>query len=53
MNVVLIFDLNGNRIGTLARKPPDRLGGPSALALTDRKLYVLDMAGNRVIQIDL
>jgi sugar lactone lactonase YvrE len=53
MNVVLIFDLNGNRIGTLAPKPPDRLEGPSALALTDRKLYVLDMAGNRVIQIDL
>ena len=52
MNVVLIFDLNGNRIGTLAPKPPDQLDGPSALALTDRKLYVLDMAGNRgIIQI--
>ena len=53
MNVVLIFDLNGNRVGTLAPKPPDRLERPSALALTDRKLYVLDMAGNRVTQIDL
>ena len=30
MDAVLIFDLNGNRIGTLTPKPPDRLDGPSA-----------------------
>ncbi len=53
MNAVLIFDLNGNRIGSLMPKSPDRLQGPAALALTNRKLYVLNMAGNRVSAIDL
>ena len=52
-NAVLIFDLNGTRIGSLKPKPPDQLEGPSALALADRKLYVLDMAGNRVSVIGL
>jgi hypothetical protein len=37
----------------LRAKPPDRLEGPSALALTNGKLYVLNMAGNRVSVIDL
>jgi hypothetical protein len=37
----------------LAPKPPEKLEGASALALTDRKLYVLNMAGNRVSAIDL
>jgi len=50
---VLIFDLNGTRIGTLTPKPPDQLAGPSALALANRKLYVLNMAGSRVSVIDL
>ena len=53
MNSVLIFDLNGNRIGSLTAKPPDQLEGPSALALADRKLYVLNMGGNHVSVIDL
>jgi len=53
MDAVLIFDLNGTKIGTLTPKPPDRLEGPSALALTRRKLYVLNMHGNRVSAIDL
>jgi DNA-binding beta-propeller fold protein YncE len=53
INAVLIFDLNGNRIGSLTPKPPDQLEGPSALALADRKLYVLNMFGNRVSVIDL
>jgi len=53
IDAVLIFDLNGTRIGTLTPKPPDRLEGPSALALTGRKLYVLNMYGNRVSVIDL
>jgi DNA-binding beta-propeller fold protein YncE len=53
MNSVLIFDLNGTRIGSLTPKPPDKLDAPSALALFDRKLYVLNMAGNRVSAIDL
>jgi hypothetical protein len=53
MNSVLVYDLNGTRIGSLTPKPPDKLDGPSALALTDRKLYVLNVAGNRVSLIDL
>jgi hypothetical protein len=53
MNTVLIFDLNGNRIGTLMPKPPDRFDGPSALALFHRKLYVLNMYGNSVTPIDV
>jgi len=53
MNTILVFDLQGDRIGTLTPKPPDKLEGPSALALSNRKLYVLNMAGNRVSAIDL
>ena len=53
MDAVLVFDLNGKRISTLAPKPPDRFGGPSALALFNRKLYVLNMYGNSVSAIDL
>jgi DNA-binding beta-propeller fold protein YncE len=53
MNTILVFDLQGDRIGTLTPKPPDKLDGPSALALSNRKLYVLNMAGNRVSAIDL
>ena len=53
INAVLIFDLNGTRIGSLTPKPPDKLEGPSALALANRKLYVLNMHGNRVSAIDL
>jgi DNA-binding beta-propeller fold protein YncE len=53
MPAVLIFDLNGTRIGSLTPKSPERLEGPSALALANGKLYVLNMAGNRVSVIDL
>jgi len=53
MNSVLIFDFGGTRIGSLTPKPPDKLEGPSAVALFDRKLYVLNMTGNRVSVIDL
>ena len=53
LNAVLIFDLNGTRLGSLMPKPPDKLDGPSALALFDRKLYVLNMTGNRISVIDL
>jgi hypothetical protein len=53
MNSVLVFDFGGTRIGTLTPKPPDKLDGPSALALVNRKLYVLNMGGNRVSVIDL
>ncbi len=53
MNAVFIFDLNGTRLGSLTPKLPAKLEGPSALALFDRKLYVLNMAGNSVSVIDL
>jgi len=53
MNNVLIFDLNGNRIGSLRPKPPDAHDGPSALALVNGKMYVVNMLGNRVTVIDL
>jgi DNA-binding beta-propeller fold protein YncE len=53
MDAVLVFDMNGNTMGTLKPNPPDKLEGPSALTLVDRKLYVLNMAGNRVSVIDL
>jgi len=53
LEAVLIFDLNGIRIGSLKPKPPDRLEGPSALALAEGKLYILNMAGNRISVIDL
>jgi DNA-binding beta-propeller fold protein YncE len=53
MSAVLIFDLNGTKIGSLTPKPPDRLQGPSALAVANRKLFVLNMYGNNVSEIDL
>ena len=53
MDAVLVFDLNGTRIGSLTLKPPNKLEGPSALALSNQKLYILNMAGNRVSAIDL
>jgi len=53
MDSVLMFDLNGNRIGTLTAKSGERLEGPSALAVANGKLYVLNMIGNRVTAIDL
>jgi DNA-binding beta-propeller fold protein YncE len=53
MNAVLIFNLSGTRVGSFTPKPPDKLDGASALALVNRKLYVLNSAGNRVSVIDL
>ena len=53
INAVFVFDLNGTRLGNLMPKAPDRLEGPSALALFNRKLYVLNMTGNRISVIDL
>jgi DNA-binding beta-propeller fold protein YncE len=53
MNAVFTFGLNGTRLGVVMPKAPDKLEGPSALALTNRKLYVLNMGGNRVSVIEL
>jgi DNA-binding beta-propeller fold protein YncE len=52
-NSVLIFDFGGTRIGSLTPKPPDKLDEPSALALVNRKLYVLNRGSNHVSVIDL
>jgi DNA-binding beta-propeller fold protein YncE len=53
MDNVLVFDLNGTRIGSVTPKPPEKLDGPAALVLVNGKLYVLNMAGSRVSVIDL
>jgi DNA-binding beta-propeller fold protein YncE len=49
---VLMFDSNGKRLGSVTPKPPDKLNAPSAIALVNRKLYVLNKAGNQVSAID-
>ena len=50
---VLVFSLNGTRTASLRPKPPEKLEGASALALINRKLYVLCTFANRVIEIQL
>lgn len=50
---ILAFDFQGNRTGTLKPEPPDKLDGPSALAITRDKLLVLNMTSARVSVIDL
>ena len=53
INTILVFDFPGNRIGTLTPRPPDKLDGPSALALAKDKLFVLNTTSARVSVIDL
>ena len=50
---VLVFNLTGTKIASLRPRAPDKLEGASALALANRKLYVLCTFGDRVVQIDL
>jgi hypothetical protein len=50
---VLIFDLAGKKIGQLKAKPPDSLGGPSSIAISKGKMYVLGTFSERVRLIDL
>jgi DNA-binding beta-propeller fold protein YncE len=50
MNIILVFDLQGNRIGILALMPPDKLEGPSGLALAKDKLFVLN-SGSALISV--
>ena len=40
-------------MGSIRPKPPEKLDGPTGLALVDRKLYVICMSGNNVTEIDL
>jgi len=53
MNIILVFDHQGNRIGTLTPTPPDKLEGPSGLALAKDKLLVLNAGSARVSVIKL
>jgi len=53
MSTILGFDLQGNRTGTLTPHPPDRLDGPSALALAKDNLFVLNSGSARVSVVDL
>jgi DNA-binding beta-propeller fold protein YncE len=50
---VLVFNLNGNRIGRLKPNPPEKLEGASALVIANTSLYVLCASDNRVVQIQL
>ena len=50
---VLSFDLNGTRMEALRPMPPDKLDGPSAMALWRDKLYVVCTLSDRVSQINL
>ncbi len=53
LDAVLVFDLNGNRIGALRPAAPDQLQGASAVVIANRILYVLCTMANRVVQIHL
>jgi DNA-binding beta-propeller fold protein YncE len=53
MDSILVFNLQGDRLGTLAPMPPNKLEGPSALALAKDKLFVLNAGSARVSAIDL
>jgi DNA-binding beta-propeller fold protein YncE len=51
MDAVLVFDLNGNRMGSVRPNPPEKIAGASALVIANKKLYVLCASSNRVVQI--
>src|SRR6266496_3908218 len=48
MSTILVFDLHGNRTGTLTPMPPDKLNGSTAIALAKDKLLVLNSGYARV-----
>ena len=53
MSTILVFDLHGNRTGTLTPMPPDKLNGSTAIALAKDKLLVLNSGSARVSVIKL
>ena len=53
MNTILVFDLQGNRLGSLTPPPPDKLEGPSAIAVAEDKLFVLNTDSARISVIPL
>jgi DNA-binding beta-propeller fold protein YncE len=50
---VLVFNLNGTRISSLRPRLPDKLEGASALAIVNRKLYVVDTFAAHISEINL
>jgi DNA-binding beta-propeller fold protein YncE len=50
---VLVYNLEGTKVGALKPQPPNNLDGASALALSKRKLYVVCAFADRVQAIDL
>jgi len=53
MNTILVFDLQGNRLGSLTPPPPDKLEGPSAIAVAEDKLFVINADSARMSVIPL
>ena len=53
MNTIVVYDLEGKKLGTLAPPAPDRLEGPSAIALAKDRLLTLNTASARVSLIPL
>jgi DNA-binding beta-propeller fold protein YncE len=53
MNTILVFDLQGNRLGNLTPSPPDKLEGPSAIAVAEDKLFVVNTDSARISVIPL
>jgi sugar lactone lactonase YvrE len=53
MNTILVFDLQGQKVGTLAPTPPDKLESPSGLALGTDKLFILNIDSARLCVIPL
>ncbi len=51
MDSIMVFALNGNRIGALRLNAPDQLEGIGSLVFFQKKLYALSTYGNRVIRI--
>jgi DNA-binding beta-propeller fold protein YncE len=53
LSTIFVFDLEGNRLGTVTPTPPEKLEVSSALAMAKDKLFVLNSASARVSVIDL
>jgi len=53
LSTIFVFDLQGNRLGTLTPTLPDKLNNPSALAVAKDKLFVLNSGSARVSVIGL
>jgi len=53
LSSILVFDLQGNKIGTVVPMPPDKLEGSSGLALAKDKLFVLNIGSARISRIPL